>query len=54
MGRAACRGGGRGKFGVKGSMEWRLSECENGECESEKCAVCRVRFLTFVFIVKLV
>ena len=35
-------------------MEWRLSEDsehESGKCESEKCGVCRVKFLTFAFIV---
>ena len=51
MGRVACGEGGRGKFGVRGSVEWRLSKCESGKCESEKCGVCRIGFLTFVFIV---
>ena len=42
MGRVACGGGGRGKFGLRGtegvwSVEWRLSERESGKCESEKC-----------------
>ena len=56
MRRVACGGGSRGRFGVrvtKGvwSVEWRLSERESGKCESEKCGVCRVGFLTFAFIV---
>ena len=35
-------------------MQQRLSEDskrESGKCESEKCGVCRVGFLTFAFIV---
>ena len=56
MGRVACGGSNRGRFGVRGtegvwSVEWRLSERESGKCESEKCGVCRVGFLTFSFIV---
>jgi len=54
MGRLACGGGGKGKFGVthenvRGTVKWRLSECESEKCESEKCRVCRVGFSNFCF-----
>ena len=49
MGRLACRGGSRGRFDVRRTVEWRLYECESGKCESEKYGVCRVGFSNFCF-----